>query len=135
VGALIFDDSGRILIVERGREPYRGQWSLPGGIVEVGETLKRATEREVLEETGLVVEAFRYFTIFERIVPDRVNRFEYHYVLVDYVCRILEGEPEAGSDVAKVAWASKAELERYDLTEGTMSVIERAYQLGAHLDR
>ncbi len=97
--------------------------------------MKRATEREVLEETGLVVEAFRYFTIFERIVPDRVNRFEYHYVLVDYICRILDGQPEAGSDVAKVAWASRAELEGYDLTEGTMSVIERAYELGAHIDR
>ncbi len=135
MGALIFDDSGRILIVERGREPYLGQWSLPGGIVEVGETLKEATEREVLEETGLVVEAFRYFTIFERIVPDRVNRFEYHYVLVDYVCRLLEGEAEAGSDVAAVAWASKAELCGYHLTEGTMGVIDRAYELGAHLDR
>ena len=131
----MFDETGRILIVERGREPYRGQWSLPGGIVEVGETLKQATEREVLEETGLVVDAFRYFTIFERIVPDRVNRFEYHYVLVDYVCRVLGGEAAPGSDVAAVAWASKGELCGYHLTEGTMGVIERAYELGAHLDR
>ena len=101
----------------------------------MGETLKQATEREVLEETGLVVDAFRYFTIFERIVPDRVNRFEYHYVLVDYVCRLLSGEAEPGSDVARVAWASKTELRGYHLTEGTMGVIDRAYELGAHLDR
>jgi 8-oxo-dGTP diphosphatase len=89
----------------------------------------------VLEETGLVVEAFRYFTIFERIVPDRMNRFEYHYVLVDYVCRVLGGELAAGSDVAAVAWASKPGLNGYNLTEGTMGVIERAFELGAHLDR
>lgn len=101
----------------------------------MGETLKQATEREVLEETGLVVDAFRYFTIFERIVPDRLNRFEYHYVLVDYVCRVLGGDAEPGSDVSRVAWASKIELCSYHLTEGTMGVIERAYQLGAHLDR
>ena len=68
-------------------------------------------------------------------MPYRVHRFEYHYVLVDYVCRLLEGEAEAGSDVAAVAWESKTDLCGYHLTEGTMGVIERAYELGAHLDR
>ena len=90
---MIFDADARILIVERGREPYRGQWSLPGGIVEAGETLQQAIEREVLEETGLVVDAHTFFTVFERIMRDPKQRCEYHYVLIDYVCRILEEKP------------------------------------------
>ena len=132
VGALIFDDAGRILLVERGNEPYRGQWSLPGGIVEAGETLKQAVEREVLEETGLIVNAHSFFTVFERLMRDAGGRCEYHYVLIDYVCSVTGGEPAAASDVSGVRWVGRNELAQVHLTEGTLGVVMRAYESGAY---
>ena len=86
VGALIFDGD-RILLVQRGNEPYKGWWSLPGGGVETGERLEAAILREVREETGLAVEIVQLATIFERLMPDVEGRCEYHYVLIDYECR------------------------------------------------
>ena len=126
VGALIFED-GRILLVERGKEPLKGYWSLPGGIVEAGEKLEEGIRREVAEETGLDVEPYFMFEIFERIIPDAEGKPEYHYVLIDYLCRRLSGEPVAASDVSGVAWVSQRELGDYRLTEGTLGVIERAF--------
>lgn len=130
---MTFDESGRVLLVKRGREPYLGQWSLPGGIVESGETLKQAIERELLEETSLVVDAHSFFTTFERIVRDSDGRCEYHYVLIDFVCRVLSGEPQAGDDVAEVRWTERADLQQADLTDGTLGVIMQAYEQGSHL--
>jgi 8-oxo-dGTP diphosphatase len=126
VGALIFEE-GKILLVERGKEPLKGYWSLPGGIVETGEKLEEAIRREVEEETGLDVEPYAMFEIFERIMPDPQGRPEYHYVLIDYLCRRLSGEPAAASDVSRVAWVEEQNLGRYRLTEGTLGVIERAF--------
>jgi 8-oxo-dGTP diphosphatase len=126
VGALIFED-GRILLVERGKEPLKGFWSIPGGIVETGEKLEEGIRREVLEETGLDVEPYFMFEIFERIIPDGEGKPEYHYVLIDYLCRRLSGEPAAASDVSQVAWVSKPELGNYRITEGTLGMIERAF--------
>lgn len=126
MGALIFLD-GEILLVERGKEPLKGLWSLPGGVVEVGETLDSAIRREVLEETGLVVEPVRVFEIFERIMCDGDGRPEYHYVLIDYLCRVLSGSPVAADDVSGVAWVPQADVASYRLTEGTLDVIERAF--------
>jgi 8-oxo-dGTP diphosphatase len=126
VGALIFED-GRILLVERGKEPLKGYWSIPGGIVETGEKLEEGVRREVLEETGLEVEPFSMFEIFERIIPDAEGKPEYHYVLIDYLCQRLNGEPAAASDASRVAWVSEPELGGYRITEGTLAVIERAF--------
>lgn len=126
MGALIFED-GMILLVERGKEPLKGFWSIPGGIVETGEKLEEGIRREVLEETGLDVEPYSMFEIFERIIPDVEGKPEYHYVLIDYLCRRLSGEPVAASDVSRVAWVSEPELGGYRITEGTLGVIERAF--------
>jgi mutator protein MutT len=126
VGALIFE-GGRILIVERGKEPLKGYWSLPGGIVEAGEKLEESVRREVLEETGLEIETLSIFEIFERIIPDDHGKPEYHYVLIDYLCRVLGGSLQAASDVSRVAWVAEQELRSYRLTEGTLAVIERAF--------
>ena len=123
---MIFQD-GQILLVERGREPLKGYWSIPGGILETGETLAGGIEREVLEETGLRVEALSVFEIFERIMPDAEGRIEYHYVLIDYLCRPVGGQLEPATDVSRVAWASERDLQNYRLTEGTLGVIERAF--------
>jgi ADP-ribose pyrophosphatase YjhB (NUDIX family) len=115
-------------LVERGREPLKGYWSLPGGLVEPGERLEAAIERELLEETGLRVKCIRQFEIFERIMRDSRGRPEYHYVLVDYLCKVVGGELLAGDDVAVVRWTPRSALPGLKMTEGTLEVIERAYQ-------
>jgi 8-oxo-dGTP diphosphatase len=126
VGALIFEGRS-ILLVERAKEPLKGYWSLPGGIVEAGEKLDAAIRREVLEETGLEIEPVALFEIFERIMPDAEGRPEYHYVLMDYLCRVTGGQLEAASDVSRAVWATEQELSGYRLTQGTLAVVERAF--------
>jgi 8-oxo-dGTP diphosphatase len=117
----------RLLLVERGQEPLKGYWSLPGGILETGETLEQGIRREVLEETGLEVEPQSIFEVFERIMPDGAGKTEYHYVLIDYLCRPVGGSLQAASDVSRVVWVSQPELAQYRLTEGTLAVVERAF--------
>ena len=125
MGALIFDGS-RILLVERAREPLKGWWSLPGGVVEPGELLRDAVIREVHEETGLRIEPLEVAEIFERILRDSEGRVEYHYVLIDYVCRVLGGTLSASDDAAKARWFTLDELSDLHLTEGTLAVILKA---------
>ena len=127
VGALIFRED-RILLVERGKEPLKGYWSLPGGVVEVGETLEQAIRREVREETNLEIDVIQVLEIFERIIPDAEGRPEYHYVLIDYLCRSNSGEPSPADDVARVAWVRQDQLPRYRITEGTPPVIEKGFE-------
>lgn len=126
MGALIFEGDS-ILLVERAGEPLKGYWSLPGGLVETGESIEDAVRREVREETGLLVELLSRFDIFERIMRDAEGRAEYHYVLVDYICRVVGGAPCAGDDVSRLEWVKRAELGNYRLTEGTLQAIERAF--------
>lgn len=129
VGALIFDEANRILLVQRGGEPLKGWWSLPGGVLETGETLNEGVRREVLEETGLVVEPVYMLTIFERIMPDAEGRPEYHYVLVDYICRVTHGTPCADDDCAALRWCTREEVAVVaPLTQGTLGLIEQAYE-------
>ena len=126
VGALIFQ-GGRILMAQRGKQPLMGLWSLPGGLVEAGERLEEAVRREVREETGLEVEPLDVVEIFERIMPDAAGAPEYHYVLIDYICRVTGGTLCAGDDVCGAAWFSREELDRLDITEGTLAVIEKGF--------
>jgi 8-oxo-dGTP diphosphatase len=131
VGALIFTSSGRrgpILLVERGGHPLKGYWSLPGGLVETGEKLEDAVRREILEETGLRIEPVSRFEIFERIMLDASGRAEYHYVLADYICKVVGGTLRAGDDVSRAEWVRRAELGNYRITEGTREVIEKVYE-------
>ena len=126
VGALIFRDD-QVLLVERGKEPLKGYWSLPGGLLELGEKLEAAVQREVLEETGLLVEPLGLFELFERIMPDAEGHTEYHYVLADYICRVTGGTLQAASDVSDVRWIPRRQLKEFLVTEGTPAVIERAF--------
>jgi ADP-ribose pyrophosphatase YjhB (NUDIX family) len=127
VGALIIDHQ-RILLVERGGEPLKGYWSLPGGAVETGERLENAMRREVHEETGLDVTVLCQLEIFERIMRDDEGQPEYHYVLIDYLCRPAGGELAAGDDAARAAWFSEEELATLRITEGTPEVISKAFR-------
>jgi 8-oxo-dGTP diphosphatase len=115
-------------LVERGREPLKGYWSLPGGLVEAGELLHDAVVRELLEETGLRVRPTAWFELFERIMLDARGRPEYHYVLVDYVCTVVGGKLQPGDDVASTRWTPVKDLSGMHLTEGTRAVIEKAYK-------
>ena len=127
MGAIILKRN-RVLLVERGKSPLKGYWSLPGGVLETGEQLQEGIRREVLEETGLEVEPLRVATIFERIMRDRKGKPEYHYVLIDYLCRVTGGALQAADDVRRVAWVPRQELGRYRITEGTLPVIEQAFR-------
>ncbi|HEX7285430.1 MAG TPA: NUDIX hydrolase [Candidatus Angelobacter sp.] len=126
VGAVIVRGA-QVLLVKRGAPPLEGEWSLPGGVVELGETLRAAAEREALEETGLVVEAGEVLEVFDRIIPGAGGRPQYHYVLVDFLCHVTGGELRAGGDAAEVAWASEEELKKYKLEKPARDVIGKAF--------
>ena len=125
VGAVIVEDQ-RVLLARRGRAPLLGHWSLPGGVVELGETLRAAAEREALEETGLRVEAGEVLEVLDRITPGESGTPKYHYVLVDFLCRRRSGDLRAGGDVLEVAWAAFEDLPRYNLELAALNVIRKA---------
>ncbi|HUA58272.1 MAG TPA: NUDIX hydrolase [Verrucomicrobiae bacterium] len=126
VGAILLRRD-RILMAQRGKEPLKGWWSLPGGAVEAGESLADAVRREAMEETGLAIRPLRVFEIFERIMRDADGRPEYHYVLIDYLCRVTGGSLRPGDDVCAVEWVRRRDLPSLRITEGTLGVIERAF--------
>jgi ADP-ribose pyrophosphatase YjhB (NUDIX family) len=127
VGALILQRD-RVLMAQRGKEPLKGSWSLPGGALETGETLANAVRREVREETGLDIRPLGVLGIFERLMRDASGAPEYHYVLIDYMCRIVGGTLAAGDDVCAVEWVRRRDLAGLEITEGTLAVIEKAFR-------
>lgn len=127
VGAIIVNRN-RVLLVERAKPPQKGYWSLPGGVLETGERLDEGICREVREETGLAVKPLRFIGIFERILRDAAGEVEYHFVLIDYVCRVIGGVLQPADDVARVEWVPRRALSRYKMTEGTLPVIEKAFR-------
>jgi mutator protein MutT len=131
VGAVIVDE-GRVLLVRRGTEPMMGHWSLPGGMLEVGERLSEGVVREVREETGLVVEAVELIELLDRIHLER-ERVRYHYVIADYLCRVVGGELKAASDADAVRWVERAEWTMLDGASGALgldSVTARVIEAG-----
>jgi ADP-ribose pyrophosphatase YjhB (NUDIX family) len=127
VGALILKRD-RILMAQRGKEPSMGSWSLPGGALETGESLADGVRREVREETGLDIRTLGVLEIFERIMRDASGAPEYHYVLIDYMCRMVGGTLAPGDDVCAVEWVRRRDLPQLEITEGTLAVIEKAFR-------
>ena len=125
VGAVIIDGA-RVLLIKRANEPSKGEWSLPGGAVEIGESLEAALAREVREETCLDVTVGPVVEVLDRIRRDEVDRVEYHYVIVDYLCHPRGGTAACGSDADEVRWAALDDLASFRLTPGVMAVIEKA---------
>lgn len=115
VGAVILKE-GKLLLVKRGNEPAKGKWSIPGGVVELGENLEEAVTRETKEETGLDVEAQRLVDVVDQMETDEAGRVKYHFVIVDYLLKIKSGEAIAGSDVDELKWVALNEVETYNLT-------------------
>jgi mutator protein MutT len=130
VGAVIVD-RGRVVLIKRKHEPLAGHWSLPGGAVELGESLEDCVRREILEETGLEVEVGPVIEVFERITRDAQDAVSYHFVLVDYLCWRLGGELRAATDVADAALVPAEHLEDYGLTAKATEVIRRGLTLAA----
>lgn len=135
IGGVIIED-GRALLIRRGAEPLRGHWSIPGGTLEIGESLQAGVRRELLEETGVQVRVLDMIEVFDRIFPaedsasggdPRGPRF--HYVIVDYLCERISGEPRAGSDVTDVAFAREDELHKFHLTETATRVLRKAFAM------
>jgi 8-oxo-dGTP diphosphatase len=134
VGAVIVDE-GKVVLIRRKYEPLKGHWSLPGGTVEVGEALEDALAREMIEETGLVVDVGPVIEVFDRIMRDEQRRVRYHFVLIDYLCWPSGGTLRAGSDVDAAIWADPAALAEYSLTEKATSVIQRGLTLAREAPR
>lgn len=134
VGAVVIHD-GRVLLIRRGKEPLRGRWVVPGGTVELGETLEQALVREVLEETGLRVEPREVVAVFDRIHRE-ADRVDYHYVIVDYLCDYVSGEARAASDAEAVALVGPEDLPAYDLPEKALEVVRDGFRrVGARVEK
>jgi 8-oxo-dGTP diphosphatase len=132
VGAVVLKGD-RVVLVLRAQEPSRGRWSIPGGVMELGETIQEAARREVREECGVQIEVGNVVEVRDAIVRDAEGRIRYHYVLVDVVAQYLDGELTAGSDAKDARWVSEEELPSYDLTTGLLPVLQRCL-LSSNLD-
>ena|SRR5947209_4983438 len=126
VGSVVIHQ-GLVALVRRSAEPRRGEWSIPGGLVELGETLRQAAEREALEEIGLTVEAGEVLEVFENLQHDAAGKVLYHYVVVDFQCRLVSGTLTAGGDASEAKWASFRELEGLGVSDAATKVIRKAF--------
>jgi 8-oxo-dGTP diphosphatase len=127
VGAIIIDD-GRVLLVKRGHPPLAGEWSIPGGVLELGETLREAAVREAREETCLAVEAAELLGVYDRVLRDDDGRTLYHFVLIDFLCSRVAGEARASDDADEVHWFTPAEIAELGLAEDTAQVIRQGFK-------
>jgi 8-oxo-dGTP diphosphatase len=134
VGAII-TRGDEVLLVRRGREPQKGIWSVPGGVLHVGETLEEGVRREVREEVGLDVRVVERVEVLERILPDAAGKLEYHYILIDYLCEPTGGTLQAADDAAEAAWVDRSDFDDYEITPGTIEVINGAFEARDRLAR
>jgi ADP-ribose pyrophosphatase YjhB (NUDIX family) len=126
VGAIIIENS-RVVLVKRAHPPLQAQWSIPGGVLEIGELVRDAAIREAREETGLTVEPGELVGVFDRVLRDPNGRVQYHYVLVDFLCRRVSGELAAAGDAAAARWFTREELPAMNLAEDTLEVIDKGF--------
>ena len=128
VGAVIVRD-GRALIVKRAHEPRKGEWSLPGGLLELGESLVDAVKREIKEETNLDIEVGPVIETFDRVHRDAAGKIRYHFVIVDYVCWPITGDASPGSDAEAVAWVTASDIDSYNVNAHAKGVIEKGLRV------
>ena len=130
VGVVVFKGD-KVLLVRRGKEPSRGRWGLPGGAVELGETVAQAAEREVSEECGIEIEIRDVIEVIDRIIPDDDGQIRYHYILIDLLAEHRRGDPTASSDAAEVRWVLEKELNQLELSQATSRVIRKGLRMAA----
>jgi len=123
-GALIVQD-GKLLLVRRGAQPGKGKWSIPGGLVELGENVQDAMMREVKEEVGFDVEAVKLTDVVDTVTLDRNGRVQYHFVVVNFLARVVGGELKTATDILEARWAPVGEVENYDLTQSFRAFFEK----------
>jgi mutator protein MutT len=128
VGGVVIHNE-RALLIRRGSAPLEGEWSIPGGMLEIGETILEGVRRELLEETAIEVRVLDLIEVFERVTRDDEGRLKYHFVILDYLCQVVRGEARAGSDVTDVAWARETDLAGYSLTPTATRVIQKAFEI------
>jgi len=131
VGGVVIEN-GRAVLIRRGGEPLRGEWSIPGGTLELGESLEQGVARELLEETGLEVRVLDFLEVFDRIFVEPSAESagpRFHFVIVDYLCERITGEPRAGGDATDLAFAAEDDLQRFQLTATATSVLRKAFAL------
>ena len=126
VGAIIIEEA-RVVLVKRAHAPLKAEWSIPGGVLEVGEMVREAAVREAREETGLIVEPKELLGVYDRVLRDAQQRVQYHYVLIDFLCRRVGGDLNAASDADEVRWFSREELSALKLAEDTLDVIRKGF--------
>src|SRR3984957_13719167 len=126
VGTIVIENS-RVVLVKRAHPPLQNQWSIPGGVLEVGELVREAAVREAREETGLTVEPGELLGVYDRVLRTPEQRVQYHYVLIDFLCRRVAGEIAAASDAAEVGWFTREELPALNLAEDTFAVIRKGF--------
>ena len=127
VGAIIVE-SDRVVLVKRGHAPLLGEWSIPGGVLEIGETMREAVVREAKEETGLIVAPGELLGVYDRLIRDGEGRARYHYVLIDFLCRQVSGELLAADDAIDVQWFTREELKDVSLAPETLDVILKGFE-------
>jgi 8-oxo-dGTP diphosphatase len=131
VGAIIIEDT-RVVLVKRAHPPLQAEWSIPGGVLEIGELVREAAIREAREETGLTVEPGELLGVYDRVLHNSEHRVQYHYVLIDFLCRRVAGDLAPASDAAEVRWFTREELSELKLAEDTLDVIRKGFaKLGA----
>ena len=130
VGGVVIHDE-RALLIRRGQPPLEGRWSIPGGILEIGETITSAIERELKEETGIAVRVLGLLEIYEKVLRDSDNRAQYHFIILDYMCEFVEGEAEADGDVTDAAWVNENDLETLQLTSAALRVVKKAFSFAS----
>ena len=126
VGAVVFD-ANRVLMVKRGRPPAQGQWAIPGGNVELGETLQDAAQREILEETGITIVAHEPIYTFDTIVHDTNGMVQFHYVIVDLAADYVKGTACPGDDADEVRWVSRDDLNTLPISAPTLDLLRKTY--------
>ena len=126
IGAIIIEE-GRVVLVKRAHPPLQAEWSIPGGVLEVGELVREAAIREAREETGLTIEPGELLGVYDRVLRNPEQRVQYHYVLIDFLCRRVAGDLAAASDAAEVRWFTRDELPALRLAEDTLDVIRKGF--------
>ena len=124
--AAVIVENDRFVLVKRATPPHKGEWTIPGGMLECGESLREAVIREAHEETSLIVKPIALIEVFERIIRNETGQIQFHYVIMDYLCQVIDGAVQAGEDAADARWFTEAELNGLQVTEGILQVLKKA---------